>query len=253
MARIQQSVDIGVPAHVAYNQMTQFEDYPRFMQEVESAQQVDDTHVRWTTRIGQQTRDWNSEIIEQQPDQSIAWRNLDGPVNTGRVDVQALGENGARVTLTLEADAAHAGTEGDHAMAKQVQEDLQRLKQMMEAKGRETGAWRGAVHGGQVSGGGRSAASGATGSDNLSENALSKDTGGPDADGRFNVAEEVNLDQQSDAVRHAGNLPHQSTEGYGDMGSNEAVKNALQGNEGPGAEDKEKLDASIKRAVPPSN
>ena len=253
MARIQQSVDITVPAHVAYNQMTQFEDYPRFMQEVESAQQVDDTHVRWTTRIGQQTRNWNSEIIEQQPDQFIAWRNLDGPVDTGRVDVQALGENGARVTLTLEADAAHAGTEGDHAMAKQVQEDLQRLKQMMEAQGRETGAWRGEVHGGQVSGGVRNPASGAAGSGNPSENALPRDAGGPGADGGFNVVEEVNPDQQSDTFRHAGNLPRQSMEGYGDMGSNEAMKDALQGNGEPGAGEREKLDESIKRAVPPSN
>lgn len=213
MARIQQSVEISVPAHVAYNQLTQFEDYPRFMKEVESAQQVDDTHVRWTTRIGQQTRNWNSEIIEQKPDQCIAWRNLDGPVNTGRVDVQALGENGARVTFTLEAAAAHAGTEGDHAMARQVQEDLQRLKQMMETQGQETGAWRGEVHGGQVAGNGRNATAGTAGS---------------------------------------GNLPHQSTEGYGDMGTSEAMKNALQGDAEPAAE-KEKLADSIKRAVPPSN
>lgn len=252
MARIQQSIEISVPAHVAYNQLTQFEDYPRFMQEVESAQQVDDTHVRWTTRIGQQKRDWNSEIIEQQPDQCIAWRNLDGPVNTGRVDVQALGENGARVTFTLEADSAHAGSQGDHAMAKQVQEDLQRLKQMIENQGHETGAWRGEVHGGQLEGTGGGAAAGATRSGNLSENSLSEDTNRNNPDGRFNVAEEVNFDQQSDAVRHAGNLPHQSTEGYGDTGANEAMKDALQGN-GESAADKEELVNSIKRAVPPSN
>jgi ribosome-associated toxin RatA of RatAB toxin-antitoxin module len=252
MARIQQSIEVSVPAHVAYNQLTQFEDYPRFMQEVESAQQIDDTHVRWTTRIGQHKRDWNSEIIEQQPDQCIAWRNLDGPVNTGRVDVEAMSENGARVTFTLEADAAHSGTEGDHAMVKQVQEDLQRLKQMMEAQGHETGAWRGEVHGGQVTADERSATPGPAGSDNLSENVLSKDTDRNNADGRFNVAEEVNLDQQSDAVRHAGNLPHQSTEGYGDMGTNEAMKNALQADGDPAA-DKEKLDDSIRRAIPPSN
>lgn len=219
MARIQQSVDISVPAQVAYNQMTQFEDYPRFMQEVESAQQVDDTHVRWTTRIGQNTRDWHSEIIEQKPDQSIAWRNLDGPVNTGRVDVEALGENGARVTLTLEADAAHAGTEGDRAMAKQVQEDLQRLKQMLEAQGRETGAWRGEVHGGRVNAASRNPASGAAGLGGQSEDALLKDKGGPDADGRLNAGKEVDVDQQSDAERGAGDLRRQSTEGYGDMGN----------------------------------
>jgi hypothetical protein len=252
MARIQESVDIKVPAHVAYNQLTQFEDYPHFMQEVESAQQVDDTHVRWTTRIGQHRHDWNSEIVEQQPDRCIAWRNLDGPVHTGRVDVEALGDSGARVTFTLEADAAQPGTQGDHAMAKQMQEDLQRLKQMIEAQGHETGAWRGEVHGGQVTGGERGAAPATAGSRNLSENALSQDRDQGNADGRFNVAEEVNFDQQSDAVRHAGNLPHQSTEGYGDMGTAEAMKNALQGDGKPAAE-KEKLDDSIARAVPPSS
>ncbi len=252
MATIQQSVDVSVPARAAYNQLTQFEDYPRFMQEVESAQQVDDIHVRWTTRIGQQTRDWNSEIIEQKPDQCIAWRNLDGPVNTGRVDVEALNENSARVTFTLEADRAPSGTEADHAMAKQVQEDLQRFKQMMEAQGHETGAWRGEVDGGQVAGGERDAAAGSFGSGNLSENALSKDTAQNNPDGRFSVAEEVNFDQQSNVVRHAGNLQDQSTEGYGDMGTNEAMKNALQGEEA-GAADKDSLGDSIKRAVPPSN
>lgn len=257
MARIQQSVDIKVPVHVAYNQLTQFEDYPRFMQEVESAQQVDDTHVRWTTRIGQHRHDWNSEIIEQQPDRCIAWRNVDGPVNTGRIDVDALGDDGARVTFTLEADATAPGTQGDHALAKQVQEDLQRLKQMMEVQGHETGAWRGEVHGsqvtgGQVTGGEQGAAPATTGPAKLSENALSQHGQPDNDDGRFQVAEEVNLDQQSDAVRHAGNLPHQSTEGYGDMGTTEAMANALKGDQEP-APVQDKLDASLKRAVPPSN
>ena len=126
MARIQQSVEIRVPAQVAYNQLTQFEDYPRFMQEVESAEQVDDTHVRWTTKIGQHARDWNSEIIEQKPDQCIAWRNVEGPVSTGRVEVQALGADSSRVSFTVESEAASAGDAAD-AMARQLEGDLQRL------------------------------------------------------------------------------------------------------------------------------
>jgi hypothetical protein len=137
-------------------------------------------------------------------------------------------------------------------MAKQVQEDLQRLKQMMEAQGYETGAWRGEVHGDQVTGGDSGAAARPAESGNLSEIALSTDTDRNNPDSRFSVVEEVNLDQQSDAVRHAGNLPHQSTEGYGDMGTNEATNSALQGDGAPAA-DKKKLDDSIKRAVPPSN
>jgi len=253
MARIQQSVDIGVPAHIAYNQLTQFEEYPRFMQEVESAQQLDDTHVRWTTKIGQHRHEWNSEIIEQQPDRCIEWRNVDGPVSTGRVEVENLGAESSRVTFTLEAGAVAPGTDGDRAMAEQVGANLQRLKQMMEAEGKETGAWRGEVHAGEVTTRGRDAAYGNPVAPTQSENSLARDAGSDSDDGRFDVAEEVNFDQQSDAVRHTGNLAQQSSEGYGDMGAAEAMKNALQGEVAGQQAQGDKLNGSIERAVPPSN
>jgi len=250
MARIQQSVEIRVPAQVAYNQLTQFEDYPRFMQEVESAEQVDDTHVRWTTKIGQHARDWNSEIIEQKPDQCIAWRNVEGPVSTGRVEVQALGADSSRVSFTVESEAASAGDAAD-AMARQLEGDLQRLKQMIESGG-ASGAWRGEVHDGKVEVRGRDAAGAAAGGSTQSDNALS-DNGDPGTqDGRFTVAEEVNTDQQSDAVRHAGNLPRQSAEGYGDVGTSDAMQEALRP-DGQKKGDETGLDQAIKRAVPPSN
>jgi uncharacterized membrane protein len=258
MARIEQSVEIQVPAHIAYNRLTQFEDYPRFMSEVESAQQIDDTHVRWTTKIGEHSRNWNSEIVEQQPDRFIAWRNVDGPVSTGRVDVEALGSDSSRVTFTLESDAALPASEGENAMARQVEDNLQRLKQLMESQNGKTGAWRGEVHGAQVTLRGRDAAAGngeLPAAATQSDNGLSRDAGGESSDdGRFNVAEEVNLDQQSDAVRHMGNLPHQSSEGYGDMGTSEALKTALAANQQEqGAAEETRLDKSINRAVPPSN
>lgn len=238
MARIQQSVEIGVPARVAYNQLTQFEDYPRFMDEVESAEQVDDTHVRWTTKIGQHARDWRSEIVEQKPDQCIAWRNVEGPVSTGRVEVQALGADSSRVTFTVESEATSAG-EAAEAMARQVGDNLQRLKQMIESGG-ETGAWRGEVEDGKVAVRGRDATGGTDvgrvgGAAAQSENALSENVG-----------------QQSDAVRHTGNLPHQSAEGYGDVGTSEAMQTALQP-DAPQAGGKAGLDQAIKRAVPPSD
>jgi ribosome-associated toxin RatA of RatAB toxin-antitoxin module len=216
MARIQQSVEISVSAQVAYNQLTQFEDYPRFMEEVESAEQVDDTHVRWTTKIGQHTRDWHSEIIEQKPDQVIEWRNVEGPVNTGRVEVEALGEGRSRVTFTVESEADNAGNAAD-AMARQLGENLQRLKQMIEGSG-ETGAWRGEVHDGKVAAGGQDAAS-----------------------------------QQSDLAQAdpAGSQPKQSTEGYGDGGRSAPGQQALQPDaQGTGGQG---LEQAVKRAVPPSN
>lgn len=133
MARIAQSVEIKAPAHVAYNQLTQFEDYPRFMEEVESARQTDDTHVHWTTRAGGATHDWDSEIIEQQPDRCIAWRNKGGPVSTGRMEVEGTGADASRVTFTIEAAVDGAAQEAEQALAQQIGSDLQRLKQMIES------------------------------------------------------------------------------------------------------------------------
>jgi len=216
MARIEQSVEINVPAQVAYNQLTQFEDYPRFMEEVESAEQVDDTHVRWSTKIGQHARDWQSEIVEQTPDRCIAWRNVEGPVSTGRVEVQPLSAESSRVTFTVESEAASAGEAAD-AMGRQVEGNLQRLKQMMESGG-ETGAWRGEVHDGEVTLRGRDAAGSA-------------------------IAQ-----TQSGAMGHTGNLPRQSAEGYGDVGTSDALQQDGQKQGGEAG-----LDQAIKRAVPPSN
>jgi hypothetical protein len=150
MARISQSVEIKAPVHVAYNQLTQFEDYPRFMEEVESARQTDDTHVHWTTRAGSGSHDWDSEIIEQQPDRCIAWRNMGGPVTTGRMDVEQAGPDASRVTFTIEAAVDGAAQAAEGALAQQIGSDLQRLKQMIESSGDASGAWRGEVHAGEV-------------------------------------------------------------------------------------------------------
>jgi hypothetical protein len=259
MARIQQSVELKVPAHVAYNQLTQFEDYPRFMDEVESARQVDDTHVHWTTKTGSQSRDWASEIIEQQPDHCIAWRNVEGPVTTGRMDVEALGNDSSRVTFTMEAEGGSGGAsqgaaDAESAMAQQVEANLQRLKQMIEAGG-ETGAWRGEVHDGQVTmrdrDAGQDSQDSQGGRSTQSENSLSQGQGqsqGGDAGSEgFNVAEEVSTDQQSDAARQVGHLAGTSAEGYGDVRTAEAMKEAMQS--GQQSDGQSTLDQSMERAV----
>lgn len=197
MAKIQQSVEIRVPAHVAYNQLTQFADYPRFMEEVESAEQVDDSHVRWTTKIGEHGRDWHSEIVEQTPDRSIEWRNVEGPVSTGRVEVEALGDDSSRVRFTVESQAASAGDAAD-ALNRQLGENLQRLKQMLEGGG-ATGAWRGAVHDGKVETAGSNAAV---------------------------------------AAPQAGKVPGQSSAGYGDAAATEAMQEELKLDESDSGGDK---------------
>lgn len=154
MARIQQSIDINVPVRVAYNQLTQFEDYPRFMDEVDAVRQLDDTHLHWSRTMAGRSMEWEAEIVEQLPDQCIAWRSIDGPHNAGRLEVQPLGQQQARVTLTMdcEPEALLGPVQGDAeaAVMQRLGQDLTRFKDFIETRGGETGQWRGEVRGGQV-------------------------------------------------------------------------------------------------------
>ena len=154
MATVQQSIDIRVPVQAAYNQLTQFEDYPQFMEEVEAVQQIDDTHLHWTTTMSNRPVEWDAEITEQEPDRCIAWHNTSGPSNSARVEVQPLGDDASRVIFTFESEAqqvpgSSAGN-SEQELAQRLKMDLARLKDFIERRGSETGAWRGEVHGGQV-------------------------------------------------------------------------------------------------------
>lgn len=155
MATIQHFIDIKVPVHTVYNQLTQFEDYPRFMEDVEAVQQLDDTHLHWKAIMSSRPVEWDAEITEQQPDRCIAWRNTSGPTSAGKVEVQSAGPDASRVTLTLEAVPAQAssgpsGGNGEAEMSRRLKQDLARLKEFIEARGSETGAWRGEVRDAQV-------------------------------------------------------------------------------------------------------
>ncbi|WP_334190186.1 Hsp20 family protein [Noviherbaspirillum sp.] len=156
MARIQQSIEVAVPLHTAYNQLTQFEDYPRFMQDVEQVRQLDDTHLHWHARMGGQDLEWDAEITEQVPDSCIAWRNITGSLNIGRLDVQPVDQQKTRVTLTMEMEPGETMPQlGDPEpeLGLRVEQDLARFKEFIESRGEETGEWRGEVHGGAVAGG----------------------------------------------------------------------------------------------------
>jgi len=150
MARIQQSIEIKVPVHAAYNQLTQFEEYPRFMEEVSTVQQLDDTHLHWTTSMSNRPIEWDAEITEQVPDRCIAWRNISGPTNLGMVEVQPIGTDASRVIFTLESKPEQvpgsAAGDSEEEMARRLRMDLARLKEFMESRVSETGAWRGEVH-----------------------------------------------------------------------------------------------------------
>lgn len=154
MATIQQSIDIKVPVRTIYNQLTQFEEYPQFMEEVKTVQQLDDTHLHWTTMMANRPVEWDAEITEQEPDRCIAWRNVSGPTNSGKVEVQPLGPDAARVTLTMQSEpqqvpGSMAGNT-EQEMAQRLKFDLARLKDFIEARGSETGSWRGEIHDAKV-------------------------------------------------------------------------------------------------------
>ena len=104
MSTIEQSVDVEVPVRTAYNQWTQFEEFPRFMEGVENIRQVTDTQLHWTAKIAGTRREWDAEITEQTPDQRIAWKATSGVQNDGVVTFHRIDDGVTRVMLQLEFD-----------------------------------------------------------------------------------------------------------------------------------------------------
>ena len=148
MAEITESIDVAVPVSTVYNQWTQFEEFPRFMGGVQSVQQLDDTHLRWIAEIGGKHEEWEAEITEQHADERVAWKAIGGKGNAGVVTFHRLNDGETRVTVQMdwqpEGVIENVGTAlglDDH----QVSKDLDRFKELIESRGRESGAWRGEV------------------------------------------------------------------------------------------------------------
>lgn len=138
MVTIQQSIDVCVPIHTVYNRLTRFEDYPCFMDEVKNVQQLDDTHLHWTSIMANRSVEWDAEITEQETDRCIAWHNTSGPTNDGRVELQPVGPDAARVIFTLhnepeQVPGSMAGN-SEQALALQLKLDMARLKDFIEAQ-----------------------------------------------------------------------------------------------------------------------
>ncbi|MEX2447330.1 MAG: SRPBCC family protein [Solirubrobacterales bacterium] len=148
MASVQESIEVDVPARTAYNQWTQFEEFPRFMEGVEEVRQLDDTHIRWRADIWGKKKEWTAEITEQRPDERVAWKNVDGAENAGVISFHRVGEGRARITAQIEAEPeGMVEATGDliGVLDRRVKGDLRRFKEFIEASGGETGAWRGEV------------------------------------------------------------------------------------------------------------
>jgi uncharacterized membrane protein len=155
MSKVEQSIDVNVPVRVAYDQWTQFEEFPRFMEGVESVQQIDDTHLHWVAEIAGKRKEWDAEIVQQEPDQRVAWTATSGAPNAGSVDFHRLGDNQTRVTLTMEIEPEGlVENVGDKLGVPDstVKGDLERFKEFIESRGSATGAWRGTVEQTDVTG-----------------------------------------------------------------------------------------------------
>ena len=153
MSNIAQSIEVDVPVRTAYDQWTQFESFPHFMDGVERVDQIDATHLRWVAKVAGEMREWNAVITEQTPDERISWRSTSGKPNAGTVSFEALSPSRCRVSLLMEWEPEGVKENVGAALsldADQVKGDLGRFKEFIEARGAETGAWRGEVVGGSV-------------------------------------------------------------------------------------------------------
>ncbi len=159
MANIEQSIDVNVPVRVAYDQWTQFESFPQFMEGVESVRQLDDTHLHWVATIAGKRQEWDAEISEQTPDERVAWHATSGDKNAGAVDFHRLSDDQTRITLTMDVQPSDVLEKIGTALGvtgASVKGDLERFKKFIEERQSSTGSWRGQVDGGQVSGQGSS-------------------------------------------------------------------------------------------------
>jgi uncharacterized membrane protein len=148
MGKVEQSIEVNVPLSTAYNQWTQFEEFPRFMEGVKRVRQLDDRTLEWTAEIGGNEESWTAEISEQEPDQRVAWHATSGAPNSGVVTFHRIGDDTTRVMLQMEwqpQDAAQSFGDALGLDDRRVKGDLERFKEFIESRGTETGAWRGEV------------------------------------------------------------------------------------------------------------
>jgi uncharacterized membrane protein len=153
VSRIIEEITVDVPVRVAYDQWTQFEAFPQFMEGVERVVQLDDRTLEWTAEIAGKTKHWRAEIVEQRPDQLISWRSTEGARNDGAVRFEPLGAGRTRVVSQLDVEPEGLIERAGDALGVvegRVKGDLERFKEFIEGRGQATGAWRGTVEGGRV-------------------------------------------------------------------------------------------------------
>ena len=151
---ITDSIEVDVPVSSAYNQWTQFEEFPRFMEGVEEVRQLDDTRLHWIASVAGKRAEWDAKILEQHPDRQISWVSEDGKTTRGTVSFEQVAPSRTRIELSMSyfpEGAAELVGSAAGLDARRVRGDLERFKQLIESRGTESGAWRGDVSGGETS------------------------------------------------------------------------------------------------------
>src|SRR5262245_25687471 len=150
MVYTEKSIDVEVPIRIAYNQWTQFEDFPAFMEGVKEVVQLDDKRLHWVAVVAGRTLEWDAEITDQTPDSRIAWRSTSGPWHGGAVLFEPLPKDRTRVTVRIEYEPEGVAENLGSAIGLAggtIKGDLERFKEFIERRGVESGAWRGEIHG----------------------------------------------------------------------------------------------------------
>jgi uncharacterized protein YndB with AHSA1/START domain len=146
--KVEKTVTVDVPISTAYNQWTQFEEFPQFMGGVQTVEQLDDQRLRWVAEIAGVRREWYADILEQRPDEKVAWAATEGATNAGAVYFIAAGPSQTQVTLELEYEPEGLVEKAGDALnliERQVASDLEKFKTFIESRGAESGGWRGEV------------------------------------------------------------------------------------------------------------
>ena len=152
MAEMEKSIVVEAPLREVYNQWTQFEEFPRFMEGVVEVRQLDDKRVYWRANIAGAEREWHAEITDQTPDRRIAWKSVTGPAHGGAVLFRPVAD-GTEVTMRMQYEPEGVTENVGDALGlfgRRIQGDLERFKEFIEERGRATGGWRGEIHGSQV-------------------------------------------------------------------------------------------------------
>lgn len=149
METVEKSIQVNVPATTAYNQWTQFEDFPKFMEGIKEVRQLDDTHLHWHAEVAGKDKEWDAQITEQIPDKRIAWRSTTGAPNGGVITFHRIDDNTTRIMVQMDYQPEGVVENVGDALgvfSRRVEGDLERFKDFIESRGQETGAWRGQVN-----------------------------------------------------------------------------------------------------------